>query len=302
MHPVGPEPSETYWLRRALLVGAFLVLVIIVLLFVFNLRSPTGQAAPSESSSAVETSDPQTGGEASARTTPSATAKASATSSPTAKETAESPAPTDKTDKTDKTSETDKTDETAKTDTDKPEKSDRTDEGKKDSEKSDKAKDEPTGKTSDKEKKDEGGDSSSKKAEPETKKPVKACDPDDLRPTLTGDSHTAKAGKSVGFELKLINGGGAPCHLEVGGDNYELKIYSGTDRIWSSNDCRKTEPSIDQVVAPEKSVLWTMEWNGKRSRKDAECKNRPETPRPGYYYATSQYRGADPVQFLVVVR
>lgn len=52
-------------------------------------------------------------------------------------------------------------------------------------------------------------------------------------------------------------------------------------------------------MASEKSVDWTMTWNGRRSAKD--CKNRQGTPRAGTYFATAQLVGAKPVQLRMIL-
>jgi len=83
MHPVGPESPETYWRRRALVVGVFLVLLIIVLVVLFNLGGSPGQAAPTGSQSVIPAGAPTS---ASHSPSPSPTASspaASPSSSPT---------------------------------------------------------------------------------------------------------------------------------------------------------------------------------------------------------------------------
>jgi hypothetical protein len=129
-----------------------------------------------------------------------------------------------------------------------------------------------------------------------------ACKGKDLRATLRGDRHQVKTGADVRFRLSIVNASEKACTVSVNPKNYQLKIYSGTDRIWSSRDCARLVPTIRRIVKPEQDVAWTMTWNGKRSRQGADCATRPETPRPGYYYATSQLDGVDPVQYLIILR
>jgi hypothetical protein len=43
-----------------------------------------------------------------------------------------------------------------------------------------------------------------------------------------------------------------------------------------------------------------LAWNGRRSRDD--CKDRPETPRAGTYFATAQLDGAKPVRLRMIIR
>src|SRR5690606_25081429 len=55
VRPVGPGAAEPYWRRRALVVGAFLVLLIIIRLFLFTLGGRPGQAAPAGTPSVAPT-------------------------------------------------------------------------------------------------------------------------------------------------------------------------------------------------------------------------------------------------------
>lgn len=162
--------------------------------------------------------------------------------------------------------------------------------------------------TSNSAKKPSAKPTSPKPAPTETKKPnspapTKAatpdCDPKDLRPTLTGRSRLKPAEKTT-FNLSLINGGSSACVLTINPANFELKIYSGTDRIWSTADCGRLIKETKQTIGPEKAVEWQQTWDGKRSR--SGCKTRPEIPRPGTYFATAQFRGAKPVQLGMTLR
>jgi hypothetical protein len=126
-----------------------------------------------------------------------------------------------------------------------------------------------------------------------------ACDPGDLRATLTG-KRQLKPEQATTFDLSLINGSGATCVVDVDAKSFELKIYSGTDRIWSSADCAKSVEPITKKVKAEDAVEWSMRWDGRRSR--AGCKDRPEIPQPGTYFATAQLDGAKPVQLRMILR
>ncbi len=235
LHPVGPEPPQTYWVRRTVvIVAAILVLAVVVALIVngtssgsavqptpppptpivaetaspspmsTELRSPTA-VAPSESATAKASTKPKT--------------KASAKASPSPKVTAK-PGPV-------------------------------------------------------------------------------ACPADEMRVTLNGKQHL-KVKKPNVFQLSLINGSGQTCIASITGKNFELKIYSGTDRIWSTNDCSTAIKSITKKLPAERVVEWSLAWNGRRSRDD--CKNRPEIPGAGTYFATAQLDGAKPVQLRMILR
>jgi hypothetical protein len=99
--------------------------------------------------------------------------------------------------------------------------------------------------------------------------------------------------------LSLINGSGQTCVASVTRDNFELKIYSGSDRIWSTKDCATVIKTVTRKLGSEQALEWSLSWNGRRSR--TGCQSRPEIPRPGTYYATAQLAGAKPVQLRMIL-
>jgi hypothetical protein len=252
IHPVGPEEPRTYWVRRALVVAAVLIILALIVTLVVNAAS-TGSAVAANPSPAapsplvVQTSTPIE----TAAPTPSSTASESASASATR---------------------TAKASATAKA--------------------AGKATAKASGKTTAK--------ASAKPSATPTKKAVPvACDPDKVRVTLNGKQHLKRKQKDK-FEMSLINGGDQTCIAAVGPKNFELKIYSGKDRIWSSDDCSTAVRPINTKLKSQQAVAWTMTWNGRRSRDD--CKNRPEIPRAGTYFATAQLKGAKPVQLRMIIR
>jgi hypothetical protein len=125
-----------------------------------------------------------------------------------------------------------------------------------------------------------------------------ACGPRSLRPTLTGKQQL-KPRQPNTFRLSLINASGQACVAQVTRDNFELKIYSGTDRIWSTKDCATVIKPITRKLGPEQAVEWSLRWNGRRSR--TCCQSRPQIPRSGTYWATAQLAGAEPVQLRMTL-
>ena len=81
--------------------------------------------------------------------------------------------------------------------------------------------------------------------------------------------------------LSLINGSGLTCTATVNRDNFELRIYSGSDRIWSTKDCATIVKPLTRTLKAEQAMTWKLTWNGRRSSDG--CKSRPEVPRPGTY-------------------
>jgi len=239
LHPVGPEPARTYWIRRVLILAAVLIVVIIVLAVVIGSAGspaaaddpPAGGASPSAGSSSSTEVSPSTINPTATPTpyrgsSPSTTSTPSLKSTPTSLARTAAPSPT-----------------------------------------------------------------------PTKVVPV-ACQPAMLRATLTGKQSLKPKAHNT-FALSLINGAPIACVLTVNAQNFELKIYSGTDRIWSSKDCASLVKPTTKTLASQQALEWKMTWNGRRSRPG--CKQRPEIPKPGTYFATSQYAGAAPVQLRMIL-
>jgi hypothetical protein len=241
LHPAGPEPAQTYWKRRVVVIAVAVVVLAITGALIANGTSSGSavQASPSPpppAVTAVVTGSPSpkpsagarsSAGATPAKATPSASASATASARPSA-----TPSATPKPSKT------------------------------------------------------------------PTPEPV-ACAPDTLRPTLTGKQRLKPKERNT-FTLSLINGSGQTCSASVSPDNFELRIYSGSDRIWSTKDCATLVKPVRRTLEAEQALEWKLAWNGLRSR--AGCKPRPEIPRPGTYYATAQLTGAEPVQLLMTLR
>ena len=258
LHPVGPEPAQTYWVRRGVLLAVVLLLAVIVVFGVANLTKAAVATAPPPPIPAAATSPtpsttprPSTAASSSAGPTPSA----AATGGPSAT----SPASTNA---------------------------------------------QPSSSTA-------ARPSATHAAKPSatpTAKPSATptvigtpdCRPAGLRVTVKGD-RSLSPGQNNTFTLSLTNPGAQTCLASVTDQNFELKIYSGKDRIWSSQDCGKTLAAFDKKLAPRAGVSWKMTWNGERSVKGKACKRGTDTPQPGTYWATAQLDGAKPVQLRMII-
>jgi hypothetical protein len=119
------------------------------------------------------------------------------------------------------------------------------------------------------------------------------CQAEELRPTLTGKQRLAPKERNT-FHLSLINGSDHTCTARVTRKNFELTISSGSDRIWSTDDCRSALDEISRKLGSEHAVAWSLTWDGKRSK--SNCRSARETLRPGTYVATARLDGAEPVQ------
>jgi hypothetical protein len=248
LRPVGPEPAQTYWVRRLAIVGvAVAMLAVIVALIVNGTSSGSAvQALPPPPTQVAADSpspipSPSPSGSPSASASPSADATGAASTSPQSSTAAPSTTAAVAPSTTSATA------------------------------------------------------SASASASPP---PVAACAPRSLRPTLTGNQRLRVRQHNT-FRLSLINGSGQTCVVTVTRDNFELKIYSGTDRIWSTKDCATIVKPATRKLDPEQALEWSMRWNGRRSK--TGCKSGSHIPRPGTYWATAQLAKAEPVQLRMLL-
>jgi hypothetical protein len=226
LHPVGPEPTSTYWWRRAVVLAVLAVALAIVISLATR-GNDSQQAVPAGPTSETFTPLPSSSDTTPPPETPTDDSSPSrSASAPGAEDTEKAEAP------------------------------------------------------------------ATKKAAPEL------CDPGLLRATLTGKQNL-KPREAVVFRLSLINGSKTTCAISVNAEMFELKIYSGTDRIWSTGDCETAVKPIDKTLGPEKAVGWRMTWNGLRSAPG--CKSRAAVPEPGTYFATAQLADAKPVQLRMTL-
>ena len=137
----------------------------------------------------------------------------------------------------------------------------------------------------------------SRKKTPEAR-PVD-CPAGELRPTLTGKQRLALS-RPTTFQLSLINGSEKTCIARVTRKNFELRISSGKDQIWSTVDCKSIIKPISHRLGSEHAIAWSLTWDGKRSKSD--CRSAREALRPGTYLVTAQLQGAAPVQLPMRLR
>lgn len=232
INPVGHESPRTYWVRRLLVLVAFLLVIALIVAVIKAI------AAPSKPEPQAAVASPST--LASPAATPSATPSAPAPAPTSATPSAPAPAPTSAT----------------PTPTPTP------------------AAPKPT----------------------PTPTTLPTCDPAKLHVAVTGPKvvdRDAAAAISVGITNAL------PIECALSTKTFELRIYSGTDRIWSTLDCSAGVPEKAVRLGPAKSQLWKFSWPTKRS--SAGCKL-VDNLRPGTYVATAVVEGAKPAQHVMQLR
>ena len=107
----------------------------------------------------------------------------------------------------------------------------------------------------------------------------------------------AWAGGPIVVQLKL-QGTEPACTFEASAESVVVKIASGDDRIWSSQDCPRAVEKTSVVVRSGAPVEVPVTWNGRRS--DEDC-TKLDWALPGFYHVFAAVLGSAPsdVQFEV---
>lgn len=110
--------------------------------------------------------------------------------------------------------------------------------------------------------------------------PNDPCDPKDVVVTSDLGGETYRGGRQPRFTVTLVNTGRRTCTYDVGPKALELRITSGSDRIWSSGDCAK---GVSDLRHLKRGVPYTrtVVWNRKRS--NTACHHTDQKARPGTY-------------------
>lgn len=115
------------------------------------------------------------------------------------------------------------------------------------------------------------------------------CDPSDVVVTPA----TRKAANDGKVELVLaLTGAAEACTFRFSPETVALKISSGTDNIWFSQQCPDALPTQDVVVRSAVRAKVTVTWSGQRS--DEDCSRNTDWALPGGYHAIAAALGGEP--------
>ncbi|HEY3686712.1 MAG TPA: hypothetical protein VGL93_27005 [Streptosporangiaceae bacterium] len=91
---------------------------------------------------------------------------------------------------------------------------------------------------------------------------------------------TYRGGRQPTFGYTIVNTGSRTCAYDVGPKGLELKITSGSDRIWSSGDCAK---GVTDSKRLKRGVPYTRTVTWDRTRSTPSCRHTHQKARPGTY-------------------
>lgn len=120
--------------------------------------------------------------------------------------------------------------------------------------------------------------------------PTAVCSDDDISvvPSVTD----AQATKPVVITLAISSITTPACLWDVSPSTLQLKITSGSDRIWSTLDCPKAVPNQRVVVQRSVPTDVNIRWNTRRS--DSGCPAQTQWAMPGSYHVAVAALGGQP--------
>ena len=132
-----------------------------------------------------------------------------------------------------------------------------------------------------------------RKRGPGLAKPDGPCRPGDVlvRPVVSAGN---EAGDLVEIRLRMRTSDRPACTLSVGPDNLVVRVTSGSDRIWISDECPDAIWPSDLVIRRAKAVTYRVSWSGHRSA--PRCPLQTEAALPGTYVAAAAIIGGEPAE------
>ena len=91
------------------------------------------------------------------------------------------------------------------------------------------------------------------------------CPDAGLTLTSSTDADTYALGATPKITLVIKNAGSAPCRRDLGAGAVELLVYSGEDRVWSSDDCNPSTATAVTVLGAGGTQAVVKTWPGVRS-------------------------------------
>lgn len=118
--------------------------------------------------------------------------------------------------------------------------------------------------------------------------PPKPCVAADLVLTAKADAQTYPAGRRPVLTIGIANKGKAPCTRDVGQPAREIRVTSGNDRVWSSDDCSTGGDAVVVTLQPGAAPMtFSVTWSRKRSA--AGCAAGQRDAGPGTYRLTGRF-------------
>lgn len=102
-------------------------------------------------------------------------------------------------------------------------------------------------------------------ATPASTPTASGCEQNLVTVTAATDKAAYAADEKPLLSLKVTNGNKVPCEVNMGTSQMEFLIISGSDRIFSSQDCQTDSTDLVKTIAPGQSETANFPWPRNRS-------------------------------------
>jgi hypothetical protein len=103
--------------------------------------------------------------------------------------------------------------------------------------------------------------------------------------TAESDAIVYPGGAAPRFTLTVRNIGSVACRRALGPGAVELRVFSGEDRIWSSDDCNTSKDQGVLTLPAGAARATTVQWPGKRTKPGCVL---GDTAQPGTYRVSAR--------------
>ncbi|MEV4902029.1 hypothetical protein AB0K08_11865 [Citricoccus sp. NPDC055426] len=107
------------------------------------------------------------------------------------------------------------------------------------------------------------------------------CPPGDIVISAATDQPTYTDGEEPVLELRVDNTGQEPCEANLGTSQQVFTVYSGSDRIFSTEDCQVDGEDAMVEISPDEQERARLTWP--RVRTGPDCAEIDSDPRSGTY-------------------
>ncbi|HVE97805.1 MAG TPA: hypothetical protein VNA12_01345 [Mycobacteriales bacterium] len=108
--------------------------------------------------------------------------------------------------------------------------------------------------------------------------PGQPCRDTDLQVMATANAKEFAAGSRPRLTLVVTNLAGVSCTRDLGAAARELRVISGSDRVWSSDDCAPGGPADVVLLEPGRTKSFGVTWSRTRSRPGCPPDRAPAAP------------------------
>jgi hypothetical protein len=111
-----------------------------------------------------------------------------------------------------------------------------------------------------------------------------------------------QGGGPIRIRLRLLSNDSQACTFQVSPESVVVKLVSGEDSIWSSQECPGSVPTVEVIARRSAPGVADITWSGRRS--DSHCRHSTAWAKPGWYHAIGAALGGEPtdIQFELLPR